>query len=68
MMYEIGDELRIVSNESGHMFKIGEIVTVARVNRDDYSMVSDGSDMYYVLESDMESTKKYLPSGKLMEV
>lgn len=34
MMLDIGDKVRVIRNESGHKFKIGEVVTVVRFDYD----------------------------------
>ena len=55
--FKVGDRVRIIKEETGHRFKIGEIVKINRVNGANYYAVGD-NDSWYVRDEEIESVGK----------
>ena len=67
MKFKIGDKVRIVGNECGHQFKIGEIVTIQDVQRSDYK-ATNGHDFWFVIDDELEPAEtRKLEVGKTYE-
>ena len=54
--FKVGDKVKIVGNDSGHQFKIGQVVEVIMVGSIDYRCCSlgDFEDCWFVMEKDAE--------------
>ena len=59
MKYKEGDIVRIISNQHGHQFNIGEKVRIKKVCDIDYKAEClDGHDYWYVQENEIELVKE----------
>lgn len=51
--FKVGDRVRVIANEYGHEFDIGEVVTIIKVCPDDYQAESDDGDAWWVIASEL---------------
>ena len=59
MKYTKGDKVRIISNENGNKFKLGEIVRIKTVNaRDENYKVYNKQDYWWVTDDEIKSVRK----------
>lgn len=49
----MGDRVRIIANEYGHEFDIGEVVTIVKVCADDYQAKCDDGEVWWVIASEL---------------
>lgn len=54
MEYKVGDKVRVVANETGHCFAIGEVVR--KIGEDKFEHL-DGSDWWLMNKGDYESAE-----------
>jgi hypothetical protein len=60
MTHKVGDKVRIIAQESGHGFDIGEVVTIDLVNEYMNGTASYGSGDWLLMEYECEAIKEPL--------
>jgi len=54
MQYTVGDKVKIIKNNCGHHFKLGEIVTITKVNSTNYYAANREGSQWYIRDTEVE--------------
>lgn len=54
MRFKVGDKVRVISNESRHDFKIGEIVIIESIDRHYYSAYNIDEETWWFTDKECE--------------
>lgn len=67
MKYKVGDEVKVVKNESGHTFSIGTIVSICDIDEDEegkYYRITNNIKKWWVEENDIKAVDNKFKEGQ----